>query len=321
MITSSKCLIDNWSILQACNIIHASEYYRRMSPGKAEELFEDFGGFSNLINSLLLYEIPCYLANGNESAWKKNELFAKRVLQHLHAELPVETSEKYYSFFSSEDNGAKFYLLMSRKLDAELYISADRSNAVIKNGLGKLDNDFLSLLNGIDEKIEENSKTNLNKRLTYGIQQNFVLPSLTHYVLSQATSVNDLLDVIIQLRTSKDILKVKEKVAEYSENIRSYTSFQKEVERLLNKQFNKDIKLESRLSINIKVLFLTYTNSINANFPRRKSYLTYLKDIIMCRTETFGLKKQIKRVFNIELENYSSPARTGNDFGASGKES
>lgn len=303
MIASKKSLVDNWSLEQAAGLLN-NDINRFLSFGY--DLFPLFGGLSNFINGMLLYEETTFLKNGNQSAWQRFSGFHNKISPFLTPAEAIENSNSFNSFFFSEDCGAKYYLMMSKYLDAELFISTDRANKVLQQELPKLDNDFFKVMNVIDTDIEDKLEKNWVDKVKLGIKNNFLLPSLTQYVLRQTSSQDDFIEVLVQLKRSNEIFNLKQKITETCSDFTNYTKFQNEVDRLIKKQFNIKDKYSTTLSVNINVLFLSITKTFDLdlefNFMRHKSYLTYLKDIIACRTEMFGLKKHLERIFKVDIE-------------------
>lgn len=294
MFGADKSLIDNWSLEQTAGILQFdADYYI----GNEEELFSSIGGLSNFINAILLYKTPCYLLTGNEFTWQRFTNFKNNLESYIQSLEPIE---KNFDYIKSHDKGANYYLLTSKYFDAELFLSSERSTKIMNKGIDQNDNLLFEVLEKIDNTISTKVELIDSKNLRCGIQNNFLLPSLTHYVLSQATSKNDLLEVILQIKRSKKIFNLNDKVYELHSNINSYTKFQKELNLILKKEFNENDS-ENTLSVGINVLFLALSKNINIDFLYQKTYMTYLKDIISCRTETYGLKKHISRIFGIDI--------------------
>ncbi|CAN5274504.1 hypothetical protein BH09BAC6_BH09BAC6_09020 [soil metagenome] len=298
MITSNKCLIDNWSIQEAITLLEND----KEAFGEPNDLFLRLGSFSNLINAILFYETPQYLENGNEIVWNKFDSQKYKILSYLEPAKPIDAN--YYSAnycYLSEDFGAGYYLMMANILNSELFVNPYRSSKITQC-LPIPENSFNELLNIIDKKIDQETDNIWLSKVKCGIKNNFLLPSLTHYVLKLASTKDDLLDVVFQLKNSKEIQVLKTKIEEVSLNAKSYTIFQNEVEALLKKQFNKEHKGDMALSMDIKLLFFTLKKSIDFDFFQHKRHLVYLKDIIDCRTETFGLRKELERIFKIRID-------------------
>lgn len=134
-----------------------------------------------------------------------------------------------------------------------------------------------------------------------GIDKNFIFPSLTHYALSESSNSEDLLTVIMQLKESDRVKNVREKIDEITLNTKEASKFQKDIDNLIKINFGQPSKNDSSLSLKFTVLFLTVSKSLNIDFFRRKDHLLFLKGVIACRSEAYGLEKDIKRVFGRNL--------------------
>lgn len=296
MINPTRCLIDNWSIDQAVGLLYEDPH--SLVKG-GYNILAHFGGLSNLISALILYEQPVFLKNGSEITWQDNNEAAGILLKYINPVAQPYVLEEYQSAFYSSDYGASYYMGISKHLNAELFISTERANKITQMGVKKNEAELLSLLKKIDIQIDKELENIWIENVRCGIQSNFLLPSLTHYVLSQSSSKDDLLEVILQIRRSNDVIKLKNKIAELYANSKNYMKFQEELDTLLKKQFNKEKKNNNSISLGIKVLFLSISKTVNIDFIKHKTYLTYLRDIMACRTETLGLKNHIERIFKI----------------------
>jgi hypothetical protein len=92
-------------------------------------------------------------------------------------------------------------------------------------------------------------------KLKIGIDRNFIFPSLTHYVLSQATNSEDLLMVIMQLKESGKVKSVRNKIDEITLSTKESSKFQKDVEKLIKASFGEPSKSDKPWSIKFTVLF------------------------------------------------------------------
>jgi hypothetical protein len=298
MINSNKSIIDNWSIEQAAGLMYYDiDFYEKNS----HDFFSNIGGLSNFINSMLLYKQPHFLLTGNEFTWKRFTKFATLIDKHITPIEPLEKNYEFHTYLTNFDKGANYYLSIAKYYDAELFLCSDRSTSIIKSGVQENNNELINIFNRIDKIIYDKTELLDSSRIRFGIQDNFILPSLTHYVLSETSSQNDLLDVILELKRSNKILKINEQITELYSSVKSYTKFQKELNNILKKEFNEDYKSENNLNIGIKALFFSISKNFDFDFINNKTYITYLKDIVSCRTETYGLKKHVDRVFKTNI--------------------
>ncbi len=255
------------------------------------------GGLSNYINSILLYDETNFLANGFEGDWVRFGWFEKNTRLIIHPINPTSLNIDWNSKASYSDKGIRNYLVSSNHLKTDLFISPQRAEKIKNNGLPKIENNLSLVLQKIDEKIKVEKDSLWFKDLKVGIDRNFSFPSLTQYVLSQATSSEDLLTVIMQLKASGKVKSVREKIDEIIQNSKEASKFQKDIEKLIKSNFGESAKSDKPWSVKFTVLFLTLTKSFNLDFFKRKEHLLFLKDIIDCRSEAQGLNKDVERIF------------------------
>lgn len=299
MANLQKSLIDNWSLEQAGSLLDSNSDYFSLADG---DFANSLGGLSNYINSILLYDETNFLANGFEGDWVRFKWFEKNTRLIINPINPENLNIDWNSAASYSDKGIKNYLVSSKHLETDLFISPQRATRIIEKGLPKIENNLNQALKKIDEKINSEKDSIFFDSTKIGIDKNFKFPSLTHYVLSQATNSEDLLTVIMQLKKSGKVKSVRNKIDEIATSTKESSKFQKEVERIIKKNFGESNNSDKPLSINFTVLFLTITKSFNLDFFKRKEHLLFLKDIIKCRTEVGGLNKDIQRVFGRTLD-------------------
>ncbi len=298
MISIQKSLIDNWSLEQAGILLDGNGDHLSL----VEQVFiNSLGGLSNYINSILLYDETNFLANGFEDEWSRFKWFKKNTELIIRPINPKSLNINWNSAASYSDKGIRNYLVSSKQLETDLFISPERAEKIILNGLPKIENNLNQTLLKIDEKIISEKDSLWYEKLKIGIDRNFKFPSLTHYALSQSTNAGDLLTVIMQLKESGRVKSVRNKIDEITLNTKESSKFQKDIEKLIKKNFGENPKNDKPWSIKFTVLFLTLTRSFNLDFFKRKEHLLFLKDIIACRTEVQGLNKDIKRIFKRTL--------------------
>lgn len=290
-----KSLIDNWSLELAGLLLDGSEDIFSISDAA---FIDSLGGLSNYINAILLYDETSFLENGFEADWTRFDWFEKNTKIFVNAINPADLMIDWKSKESYSDKGIKNYLLSSKQLCLDLFISPERSNEITKNSLPEIEQKFNTVLKKIDGQIQIETDKLWFDDLKVGIDKNFKLPSLTHYVLSQASSSDDLLNVIIQLKEDGKINNIRAKINEITENTKTAAKFQKNIENIIKKEFGEKNNADRPWAINLTVLFLTLTRSFNFDFFNRKPYLLFLKDVIACRSEAYSLNDDIKRIFN-----------------------
>lgn len=295
-----KSLIDNWSLEHAGILLENREVYQ---PLNEQQFITSLGGLSNYINSLLLYDETNFLANGFEVDWRKFEWFQQNALLFLTSVNPDSLDIDWNSEASYSDNGIKNYLFSASQYETDLFVCPERADKILAERKNFSSSPLDKTLDKIDEKIKKENESVWYDNLQIGIENNFMFPSLTHYVLSQASSSEDLLTVIIQLKDSGKIKSLRNRIEEISSNTKTALKFQREVERMIKNQFGEPAKIDKPWSIKIPILFLTLTKSFSFDFFIRQQYLLFLKDIITCRTEANGLAKDVQRVFGKKILN------------------
>ena len=102
----------------------------------------------------------------------------------------------------------------------------ERASKINSERLNGLDKSFTQTLDGIDSLVQKEKDKFLLKNSKIGIENNFLFPSLTHYVLSQASNTEDLITVIMQLKADWKIEKVRKKINEETETTKRSLKFQ-----------------------------------------------------------------------------------------------
>lgn len=290
-----RSIIDNWSLQHAGalldNIVDHSAY-------DDTSFMHSLGGLSNYINSVLLYDKCNYVDNGFSDSWSRFPWFSQNTNEYFK---PLETSilrlfwNKYHD---SDAEVTKSYLFTAQHFKSDLFITPERSTTLTQKDLPKIDTIFCDVLKKIDTEIAQRKDDSWFNTIKLGIDANFKFPSLMQYVLSQATNKDDLLRVIMQLKSEGRVKKVRDNIDEIATNTKKASDFKKQVEYLINKQFGDNTTTDSGVSIDISILFLSFSKSINLDFFNRNAHVIFLKDIISCRTEANRISKDIQRIFN-----------------------
>ncbi len=291
----SKSIIDNWSLQHAGalldNIVDHLAY-------DDSSFIHSLGGLSNYINSILLYDECNYLDNGFSDSWARFPWFSQNTTQYFK---PLETSiirPFWNSFHQPDDQVTKSYLYTAQHFKSDLFIAPERSIKLTQNELPKIDSVFFDVLKKIDVEIAERTDDSWFTTIKIGIDKNFKFPSLIQYALSQATNKDDLLRVIMQLKSEGRVKRVRDNIYEIATNTKKASDFKKQVMELINKQFSVDTTKDSGFSVEVSALFLSFSKSINLDFFNRNAHIIFLKDIISCRTEANRISKDIQRIFN-----------------------
>lgn len=298
MYSSNRCLIDNWSLEYAGYLLNG-EFERNYFTD--EEFIKSLGGLSNYINAILLYDEAKFVANGLQTHWYRFDWFAKNTRLYVNPFIPKGSYIDWNEVLDSPDFGAKNYLLTSKYLDADLFISPERASHITRNGSPKVDRNFITTLEKIDEKIKFEKEELWDDRIKVGIEQNYVFPSLTSYVLSKASNVNDLLTVIMQLKDSGEMDKIKEEINQLSETTKGALKLQREVEGVVKRFFLNGKPADKPVTVSLDILFLSISKSFSLEVFQRERYLTFLKDVMACRAEAYRLKKDIERIFKRQI--------------------
>jgi hypothetical protein len=158
------------------------------------------------------------------------------------------------------------------------------------------------LLKSIDRKIQTEKDELIFKKAQISIDSNFLFPSLTQYILSEATNRNDLLTVVMQLKSDGKINRIIRKIDEIASSIKGTAKLQREIDSLIKNAFGKRVSNISDLNVGLSILFFSISKSVNLSYFNRKEYLIFLKNLVVCRSEAFRLEKDIERVFNIKIK-------------------
>lgn len=296
---SSKCIIDNWSLEHAGILLNNSTDI--LMPD--DNTFQNsLGGLSNYINALLLYEAPGFLKNGFENHWTRFEWFEQNTSLFLNPINPSIANIDWNNAASYSDNGISNYLITSELFDTDLFISPERSIKIIEGKVPRVDDNLITTLKKVDDLILNKKDESWYKDVRIGIENNFQFPSLTQYVFSQASSKEDLLTVIMQLKSDGKITRIKEKINEINSDTKTSMKFQKEIEHIISDSFGFKNDKEKSWSISISVLFLSLSKSFGLNFFKRKEHLVFLKNIAGLRAENHHLYNDIERLFNRKIK-------------------
>lgn len=288
-----KSLVDNWSLERAGMVLDNNSDYFSLN----NEMFTNcLGGLSNYINALLMYDKTSFLENGFESSWQRFPWFKQNTELYIDSIIPTDLDILWKSPESYEDHGISNYLFSSQYYQSDLFISTERSNKILKDPPPKVDDNFCTVLKKIDEKIDTEKDSTWFNDVQIGVKNNFQLPSLTHYVLSQASNQQDLLRVILELKEDGRIKSIRDKISDITTNTKKSFRFQKEIDAIIKNAFGESPKNTS-WSIKLSILFLTITKNFNFNFFNRKEHLIFLKNLIATRTEVSGLQNHINRIF------------------------
>ncbi len=290
----SKCIVDNWSLEHAGIVLDNSQDLQRID----NELFENaLGGLSNFIDAVLLYDEPNFLLNGFENHWTRFEWFSQNVQIYFGALDPSVSEIDWNSEASYENNGISNYLTTSEIFESDLFIAPERSSAIIST-LPKKGKDSLSIiLEQIDKSILKRKEESWFKNVRVGIDNNFKLPSLTQFVLSEASTSMDLLEVIMQIKSDGQFERIKNRIREESNETKSAGRLQKNVEDIIVNELGISSSKVGSWSVSIPVMFFTLSKSFHLDFFSRKEHLLFLRSITAIRTQKDRLEKDIERVF------------------------
>jgi hypothetical protein len=294
----NKCIIDNWSLTHAGFLLEDSS---DLTNKDNNSLIRNLGGLSNFINALLLYEESFFIVNTFESHWKKFKWFDKNASAFIAG---VELDELIINWTDKaayENKGIGNYLLTSRFFGSDLLVTPERSEEISVNHIG-FDNTFFETLQKIDKQILDERDSSDFSKIKIGIDSNFQFPSIMQYVLSEATNREDLLKVIMQLKSDGKIRRVIEKIEEITSTTKEAGKFIDDTEELVKKAFGRKIHSGNSSSISLSAFGLSISKTINPNYFRRKEHLVFLKNLIACRSEAYRLEKDIQRIFKKKMK-------------------
>lgn len=217
------------------------------------------------------------MANGYQTSWYSFPWFKQNAVLYVKPFIPVE-DEIFYTWLNrlkTPDYGASYYLTISKLLKADLFLSTERASKILSEGSLNSNTEITKVLSEIDRAIHLESQKSWLSNIQVGIEKNFILPSLTHYVFSHASTRSDLLTVIMQLKSSGVIDNLKLKLKECSADLKDSSKFQLEVENIIKEHLGYNIKSDNSWSIKLNILFLTLTKPLNLQVPKQNSYITF----------------------------------------------
>ena len=294
-----RSLLDNWSLEHAGVLLNGDTDIGSIPQDK---FILSFGGLSNYINALLLYDETNYLSNGFESEWTRFPWFTQNTVCYIGG-LSAESLEiDWESEESYSDQGISNYLKSADKLGLDLFVSPERSTQlkgrILKNSISTID----PFLKNIDDHILKEADTLWVPDTQFGIAENFIFPSLTQYILSKTSRYDELFTVILQIKHDGKINKAIIELQEISKDTRRLGRLQKEIESRIKFAFGDKSKSDTSFALKLSVLFLSLNKSFSLNFFNRKGHFLFLNDIISSRAEAGELRKSIKRIFDKTLE-------------------
>ncbi|WP_282088643.1 hypothetical protein [Aquimarina algiphila] len=304
MFGNNSALIDNWSLESSGALLDFNQK-KLVSIDNAsdEEFVSSFGALTNLINAIVFYDDIRFIDNGFQETWLRFNSFSQKISSLMKPYIQ-SNSEKLIEQ-TSGNKGADYYVYLSKQLNSDVYLSPERSSIIIRN-LNK-DNISISkraidLLNMSDQRIK-NEALNLSSDIVKtGICKNFILPSILHYVMAESTTKDDLLDVAIQMRNSKEIEAFKKIIKEsfVGKEINSI-KLENEIKEAIDVQLGKISKDRSK---DWQITFTLFFISIGKTFGWYKSenHLTFLKDTISFRTGLNNLDNHLERLFKIKIQ-------------------
>lgn len=298
MSKTEKCVIDNWSLEHAAILLDINS---DITAQKEISYENNLGGLSNFIQSLLLYKDRYFILNGFEKDWRKFSWFESRIKSTINGISLDEMGIDWESSASYADKGIRNYLSTSEYFESDLIVAPERADSILSLDLPSLlGKPFLELLQGIDGKIIQERDKVLFTNLKVGLHNNFIVPSLTQYVLAEATNRDDLLQVILQLRESKKIENIARKISEISSSVKESSKLQREIDSIIKKEFGNQPN-GNEWSIGVSAMFLSIGKNLDLSFFDRREHILFLKNLIKCRAEAHRLKKDFERIFKKKL--------------------
>lgn len=298
MSKTEKCVIDNWSLEHAAILLDINS---DITAQKEISYENNLGGLSNFIQSLLLYKDRYFILNGFEKDWRKFSWFESRIKSTINGISLDEMGIDWESQASYADKGIRNYLSTSEYFESDLIVAPERADSILSLDLPSLlGKPFLELLQGIDGKIIQERDKVLFTNLKVGLHNNFIVPSLTQYVLTEATNKDDLLQVILQLKESKKIENIARKISEISSSVKESSKLQREIDSIIKREFGNQPN-GNEWSIGVSAMFLSIGKNLDLSFFDRREHILFLKNLIKCRAEAHRLKKDFERIFKQKL--------------------
>lgn len=298
MIEPRKSLLDNWSLEHAGFLLNGDTDIGKITQN---DFINNFGGLSNYINALLLYDQTAYLSNGFEKDWNRFEWFTKNTLSYVEGLSAKELEIDWESDDSYSDQGISNYLKSSNTLGLDLFVSPERATILKEKVLRPHSTTFEILIKKIDDKIAMEADGIWLPETRLGIIENFRFPSLTQYVLSESSRSDELLTVILQMRHDGKINRIFNELNEIALDTKRVGGLQKEMESRIKLAFGDKSKSDTSFTVKVGALFVSLNKTISLGFLNRRVHILFLKDIISCRAESGHLRKNIKRLFGKTL--------------------
>ncbi len=309
MFGSNTALIDNWSLESSGALLDFDQ--RKLvllDDVNDEEFIDSFGALANLLNAIVFYDEIKFLDNGYQETWLKFKSFSNKITP-LTKPYILNSSEELIEQ-TSGNKGADYYIYLSKKMNSDIYLSPERSSLILEKltesnfSIGQR---AIDLLNMSDKRVEKEVLKVSSEMIKTGICKNFTLPSILHYVMAESSSKNDLLDVAIQMRNSREINTFKNIIQEslVGKAINSI-KLENEIKEAIDIELGKLSKDKSNdWQVTVNAIFLSIGKNINTGkvFDRfkRKNHLTFLRDIISYRTGLNSLNVHLERLFKIRI--------------------
>lgn len=100
-----------------------------------------------------------------------------------------------------------------------------------------------------------------------------MFPSLTQYVLSKTSNVNELLTIILQIKHDNKIKKVVNELSEIAQDTKRSGRLQREFESRIKRAFGDKSKSDTSFTLKLNAWFFSLNKTVNLNFLIVKNIL------------------------------------------------
>jgi hypothetical protein len=322
----SKCIIDNWSLEYAAELLENG--LKRIQGRKVAEHLDRMKGYSeggvfpmeevpsglieidtptvylsalsNLLNGIVLFDQLVYVANGFEGTWRRYAEFEKKIHKQVD---PLNPAGMPDSVFYSDlvFGGIAYYLEMSKIHSCDVLLNVYRSTQLTKNlNLENLTyKDYIDdLLKSVDSEVKKKLDKSSSPLMRLGALANLRIPPIMHFVLSNSSSRNDILETAFQIRdlkTMKSLREKMDKIASSASSADQHFLLISELDEIAGNLHREIYKggISGSLGLSIPGI------SIGFGWKKKrcaKDHRMFLKKLLWCRMEMNGAKKSIDRI-------------------------
>lgn len=330
---SNTCLIDNWSLECSALLIengidanlHFEEVIDEYSyPDCISGYVEIYpirdrntrsivflGALANVLNSIILFDNLAFAKTGSESNWINITNFSHKITDVIKGySLPSKGGQLIEAILRTHPHpGIFYYCYLAKVLNADILLNPLRSNLLLheytKESLSYGDFVF-DVFNVMDKAIRERVTNICSDILKMGVIPNFELPAVANLVLSQANRKNEILDVAMDIRNSRNAKDLRKELNAILLDIKSSSKYSYILEGAHEAVISAMQKIKSpmmnqdNLNVGLSAFFVSVSQDLQLKAPR---FMFFLRDVAKCRLELFGLKRHLKRLFDYSMPN------------------